>query len=373
MRSVIFLLLVLFAITATAFQKRDNVKEDDDCITTTTTTTTTRARNHRTTTTIGKTHTITTTSTSTITVTRTSKDIPTNIPFVQNGTCINCEGDFCEYVCHDKSCNGYCKEGPCEVVCYIGSALSDETLAIASLLMIFGLYLMVMGFPFFIVTIVISGLLIGCTVTWFIMRAAETSEEGFLSRDHIYWLATVGGVLLAGASSQFYMIAMYLLAGASGYLITIFVWAWKDNFIVENMLIRNIIGLVLGLIFMLALVFIEHATVIISTSFLGAFAFVCGLELLLNTGLLVGIMTLFDFEKSKNVRTGIKALDEYKVNMNVTGMLSGIAGLWFIAIVWQRFYNRGKRFGVRTVVNSNDTLEDEFNGSLLKKLKKEGE
>lgn len=205
------------------------------------------------------------------------------------------------------------------------------------------------------------------------MRAAEPSETGYVHSEYIYWAATAGGVFLAGASFQFYMIAMYLLAGTSGYLITVFVWAWKDNFIIEIFLIRNIVGLALALIFMLALVFIERATVIVSTSFIGAFAFICGLELLLKTGFLVGILTLFGFEKSKNIRTGFNAVDKYKVNMAVIGMLAGIAGLWLIAVVWQRFYNRGKRFGVRTIVNSNDTLEGEFKGTLLKNLKKEDE
>lgn len=135
-----------------------------------------------------------------------------------------------------------------------------------------------------------------------------------------------------------------------------YIWTWKEDYILRDILVRNIIGLSLGFIFILGFVLVEFATVILSISFIGAYVFILGLDLFIKSGFLIGLKNLLDFNKNDIVYYG----EKYKIDIKVYGMTCAIFGLWIISCVWQRYYNRGNRFGLKVVKNSNDTLEDKL-------------
>lgn len=182
-----------------------------------------------------------------------------------------------------------------------------------------------------------------------------------------------GGLLLAGISIFWWKVTMYLLCGAAGYLLSLYIWTWREDFILQDILARNIIGLALGFIFILGFVLVEFATVILSTSLIGAYAFVFGLDLFVKTGFLIGFKNILDFNRhlTKNHdyidASTTKPMDEaskfyahYTINTKVYGMLTAVVGLWLVSTIWQRYYNSGNRFGLRVIKNSNDTLKAKF-------------
>lgn len=175
---------------------------------------------------------------------------------------------------------------------------------------------------------------------------------------------------------------MYLLCGAAGYLLSLFIWTWKEDFILKDILARNIIGLALGFIFILGFVLVEFATVILSTSLIGAYTFVFGLDLFINSGFFVGFKNILDFDRHLQEpntfvdASVVKPLDDssthfyahYTINTKVHGMLFAVIGLWVISTFWQRYYNGGNRFGLRVVINTNDSLKTKFQKSTPKTL-----
>lgn len=166
---------------------------------------------------------------------------------------------------------------------------------------------------------------------------------------------------------------MYLLCGMAGYLLSLYIWTWREDFILQDILARNIIGLALGFIFILGFVLVEFATVILSTSLIGAYAFVSGFDLFVKTGFLIGLKNILDFNRHLGENNNYidastdKLMDEpskfyahYTINTKVHGMLAAVVGLWIVSTIWQRFYNSGNRFGLRVIKNSNDTLKAKF-------------
>lgn len=190
-----------------------------------------------------------------------------------------------------------------------------------------------------------------------------------------------GGVLLALISLFWWKFTTYLLCGAAGYLLSLFIWTWKEDFILQDILARNIIGLALGFIFILGFVLIEFATVILSTSLIGAYTFVFGLDLFVKSGFFIGLKTILDFnrhlEEDNNYRDASYAgpMDDsskfyahYNIDTKVHGMLFAVIGLWIVSTIWQRHYNSGNRFGLRVIMNSNDTLKAIFQKTTPKAL-----
>ncbi|KAI7872629.1 uncharacterized protein EV154DRAFT_556467 [Mucor mucedo] len=326
------------------------------------------------------------TSTTIIAVTVTDKVTATHVPSAQptipskNDTasrehCHTCENS-CEHSCSDSPCGHTCKDGPCHVVCIYKTPppkYEPQIVAAGALLMTLGLFMMLMGFPFFIVTMAITGLLLGSSVTWVCLHAAEP-PLGYPMPSTFYLACCIGGgLLLAGISLFWWKVTMYLLCGAAGYLLSLYIWTWREDFILQDILARNIIGLALGFIFILGFVLVEFATVILSTSLIGAYAFIFGLDLFVKTGFLIGFKNILDFNRHLTGNhdyidaSTAKPMDEasrfyahYTINTKVYGMLAAVVGLWMVSSIWQRYYNSGNRFGLRVIKNSNDTLKAKF-------------
>lgn len=186
------------------------------------------------------------------------------------------------------------------------------------------------------------------------------------------------------ASLFWWRVTVYLLCGGAGYLLSIYIWSWKEDFVFTSILARNIIGLAIVFVFILGFVLVEFVTIILSTSFIGAYVFILGLDLFIETGFLIGFKNILDFnrhllEGGENVYVDA-AIEKptgswdfyarYKITMAVNSMLCGVMGLWILSTFWQRYYNKGRRFGLNVLINTNDTLKDKFESAQTKKVKK---
>lgn len=128
-----------------------------------------------------------------------------------------------------------------------------------------------------------------------------------------------------------------------------YIWSWKEDFVIQHALIRQLTSLSIALVFTVTAMVIEFAAVIICMSFLGSYLFILGLDLFIETGFSNSIIKLLQMRSPEKIK--------YRIDYKVYGMLGGIFGLWVIACVWQRYFNRGKRFGLRVIKNSNNTLK----------------
>ncbi|KAG2232181.1 hypothetical protein BDF21DRAFT_407551 [Thamnidium elegans] len=327
------------------------------------------------------------TRTRTITSLTTRRLRPTSTAATENHACHSCQESACDHKCQDKPCKHQCKDSPCNVLCIYKSPppkFEPQVMAVAILLMVIGVFLMIMGFPFFIVTMAFTGLLIGSCAAWVCLHAAEPAH-GYPAPSVFYLAVSLGiGLLFAVASLFWWKVTVYMLCGGAGYLLSIYIWTWKEDFVFTNILARNIIGLAIGFVFILGFVLIEFVTIILSTSFIGAYVFVLGLDLFIKTGFLIGFKNILDFNRHLQEGGGNVYVDaaierpysssefyaHYTINTAVNSMLCGVMGLWILSTFWQRYYNYGRRFGLRVIINTNDSLKAKFEDSQTKKVKK---
>ncbi|CEG65730.1 hypothetical protein RMATCC62417_02451 [Rhizopus microsporus] len=224
-----------------------------------------------------------------------------------------------------------------------------QVITAAVLFMVVGVYFMAAGFPLFTVTMGMVGFVLGASVTWISLRTAEP-VHGYPMASTVYLCACVGAGLFFGlATSYFWKLSLYLLCCVTGYMFSLFVWCWRDDFIIRYTLTRHLVSLSITLVFTLSVVVIEFIAVIVSMSFIGAYLFVLGLDVFVQTGFSKGIEDILTFRPYYKTT--------YHIDLRVYGMLCSVLGLWIIASVWQMCFNRGKRFGLHVVKNSNDTLK----------------
>ncbi|CDS14239.1 hypothetical protein LRAMOSA06409 [Lichtheimia ramosa] len=215
---------------------------------------------------------------------------------------------------------------------------------IATLLMFIAVFLCSVSFRYFIITIAITGFLIGAMVTWMILTAAEPLGNGYPRASIVYSCGCFGaGIILAGVLMFYWRVGLYFLPAFAGYMLAIFIWCWKEDYILLNVYARQFtsVGFAVGGI-LLALV-CEFVTVVLSTSFIGAYCFMFALDLIIHGGMVDGPRFMLDF------RPRIQEKHLYHVTQKVYAMLGGILGLWVMSMIWQLAYNRGRRFGVNIV------------------------
>lgn len=199
-------------------------------------------------------------------------------------------------------------------------------------------------------------------VTWMILTAAEPLGNGYPRASIVYSCGCFGaGIILAGVLMFYWRVGLYFLPGNrllilfifiiihytctafAGYMLAIFIWCWKEDYILLNVYARQFtsVGFAVGGI-LLALV-CEFVTVVLSTSFIGAYCFMFALDLIIHGGMVDGPRFMLDF------RPRIQEKHLYHVTQKVYAMLGGILGLWVMSMIWQLAYNRGRRFGVNIV------------------------
>ncbi|KAI9315905.1 hypothetical protein BX666DRAFT_2028148 [Dichotomocladium elegans] len=231
---------------------------------------------------------------------------------------------------------------------YDGSEIQVHIAIWAVLLMLLGIFLMSVSFQFFIVSIGVVGFYIGASITWILLTYAEPLKERYPHATVLFTCVSIaGGLVFAGVTVVFWCKSMYLISTAAGYILSLFLWSWKPDYIILNAYARNFAGLGVSLAFGLSMLVIEFLAVCTSTALIGAYTFAIGLDLILRTGLVNGPRSLFDL-RSHNIA--------YNVSDKIYAMLAGVIVLWLLSTILQLVLNRGKRFGVNVVKKEIDDL-----------------
>lgn len=129
----------------------------------------------------------------------------------------------------------------------------------------------------------------------------------------------------------------------SGYVLAIFVWCWRADHILYNVYARQFTSVGFSVGGILGVQLFEYLTVNLSTSFLGAFCFVLGLDLAVQTGYVNGPRSVLDFNPHHQRKI------PYVATNKVYAMLGSVLAIWLIGTIWQVWYNRGRRFGLNVV------------------------
>ncbi|KAI8973220.1 hypothetical protein BDF20DRAFT_837186 [Mycotypha africana] len=232
-------------------------------------------------------------------------------------------------------------------------------------LMFSGVFMLSFGFPFFRITMALVGGAVGCVICWTALQAREPINN-YPNSDNLYFgVCLSAAVILAIVFINMYKVGLYSLCIVSGILFPLYICCWREDFLIQNFVHRSLFTLVFMLLFLLGLIFLEFATVIVSMALLGSYLFIVGLDLIIRTGFNTGLTILLDFNDWRNKHSTYhlnllskrNAMDEYHPDdWRVRTMLGSVLGITILSILFQRWYNRGNRFGLRIVRNSNDTL-----------------
>jgi hypothetical protein len=158
---------------------------------------------------------------------------------------------------------------------------------------------------------------------------------------------------------------MFTLCGMTGVLLSIFICCWKEDFLIPSLARRSILTFTLWLLFTLGVVFCEFATVIASMAFLGSYILTVGIDLFIRTGFISALETILDVnvERNRASRYHINSFQKrgappyYRPDWKSQSMMGGILVICVLSMVWQVWFNKGNRFGLRIIRNSNDTLQ----------------
>ncbi|KAL9560054.1 hypothetical protein MBANPS3_000119 [Mucor bainieri] len=315
-------------------QERSNVDVKKDCAEVTTTTTTT---SH-------------TTRTTTTTTTAPIKTHSTNASSKNEKPC-------CHPTKGDSKC---CKEDE-------KPQFEPQVIAAGVLLIVAGVYLLVYGFPMFRITVAVVGFIFGGAVTWIGLQAGEPTAS-YPNASDLYIGTCVGvAVVAAVVCVVLYKAGLYLLCGMAGVLMAIYICCWQADFFLQNIFHRTLFTLSFVVVFILGLIFLEFATVILSMATVGAYMLALGIDLFVRTGLVKGLEVLLDFNPERNAHSkyhlnkmghlGKRSapgdyLPDWKTHVTMGCMIAVVC----LSALFQAWHNKGTRFGLRVIRNSNDTL-----------------
>ncbi|KAI9490354.1 hypothetical protein BDB00DRAFT_961150 [Zychaea mexicana] len=225
---------------------------------------------------------------------------------------------------------------------YDGPGIPAHMGVAAAFLMAFGVYLMAAGFRYFTITMGMVGFITGATITWVLLTAAEPIGKPYPHASIVFSFGCYGaGFLFAGVAMYFWKVTLYGLGLIGGYILAMYFWTWGDGLLIQNVYARHFASLGFGLAGIIALLLVEFAAVCILTSFLGAYLFMLGLDLVVHTYMVNGPRAMLDAIHHIN----------YKTTPRIYAMLSGVLGLWIVSTLCQLILNRGNRFGLHLVID----------------------
>lgn len=277
--------------------------------------------------------------------------------------------------CHPKNGTKCCDDDP--------PLFEPQVIAAGVLLIVAGTYLLVYGFPMFRITVAVVGFIFGgkCqmwqrkerhshatvgAVTWIGLQAGEPTES-YPNASDLYIGTCVGvAVVAAVVCVVLYKAGLYLLCGMAGVLLAIYVCCWQADFFLQNIFHRTLFTLSLVVAFILGLIFMEFATVILSMAMVGAYMLALGIDLFVRTGLVKSLEVLLDFNPERNANSryhlnkmGLgkrSAPGDYNPDWKTHVTMGCMIAVVCLSALFQAWFNKGNRFGLRVIRNSNDTL-----------------
>jgi len=211
--------------------------------------------------------------------------------------------------------------------------LTVHGIVLAVILIIFGLFLVFFGSGHFRLTSFLVGFYVFGTVAWIILANAEPAGGYGTFRLTLYLVVClvagfIAGVILACC----FHLGLWLLGAYGGFVLALWILAWSSGGVIT---VRWGQGLFIGLMALAGLFtsfFIEWGAIIIFTSIIGAYSFILGLDIFLDTGFMDSVQYFL------NPHYPVA----YVVNWRIYGLLAGGAALAILGIIIQ--YLKLRRF-----------------------------
>ncbi|KAI8637499.1 hypothetical protein BD408DRAFT_447583 [Parasitella parasitica] len=241
-----------------------------------------------------------------------------------------------------------------------------QVIGASILLLSTGIYLLVYGFAMFRITIGIIGFIFGGAITWIGLQANEPTQS-YPNASNLYiGICVAVAVVAALICVVLYKMGLYLFCGMAATLLALYFCCWSENFFFPNIFHRTLFTFGVIFLFILGLVFLEYATVIVSLALVGVHMLAVGIDLYVKTGFLKGIEVLLDFNQERNLHSKLQlntlkfgkrsAPGVYHPDWKTHTMMGIMIAVFFLSVVLQAWMNKGNRFGLRIIRNSNDTL-----------------
>ncbi|KAG0232010.1 hypothetical protein BGW42_008521 [Actinomortierella wolfii] len=187
------------------------------------------------------------------------------------------------------------------------------------ILMAIGLYMTLFGFRFPRFTLLLTGFIGGVIACYAILVNVEPAEK-WANRVLVYCAVCIAGGLLIGlvliALNRW---ALWLLGGAGGLALGVFILSWRNGTLLHNGAAR--VGMMVGcagLGALLGLVLGKYI-IVFATVLIGGYMFTLGLDMFLRTGFIENYRNMFRHTDAVN----------YTLNGGIYGML-GVVSLMYL-------------------------------------------
>ncbi|KAI8340135.1 hypothetical protein BC941DRAFT_241002 [Chlamydoabsidia padenii] len=211
-------------------------------------------------------------------------------------------------------------------------------------LMIIGLYLAVFGYRFFRPTMGFVGFVFFASMTWIGLTNNEPAF-GYPHTEIVYICVSIGLGLIGAAIFMFvFTLALYLVGATAGIFFAVFIMSWKESLVIQIQIARICFIVGLGVVLAFAVYLLECYIIIFSTSFLGAYLFIMGLDFFAHTGFVNAWRLIFDGNPNH--------YNAYIIGIPTYVMMAFVIFLCLVSMGWQYYWNVMKlkrRFGVHVV------------------------
>ncbi|KAI9308307.1 hypothetical protein BJ944DRAFT_254612 [Cunninghamella echinulata] len=180
------------------------------------------------------------------------------------------------------------------------------------------------------------GFLLFGLLTWIALTNCQPSE-GYIN-DHITMIVVPAGLGVLGGILFviFWNIGIYLVGAIGGLGLGLFILCWKQDLVITSIIARPCFLVGMSIVVGAITFFVETYVILFSTSFIGAFIFIIGVDVLARTGYVAGIRSILD-------RNPLHVVF-YSLSRNVYILLAFTIVLFLIAFGWQFLYNRGRQY-----------------------------
>ncbi|KAI8099432.1 uncharacterized protein BX664DRAFT_21030 [Halteromyces radiatus] len=222
-----------------------------------------------------------------------------------------------------------------------GEGIQPHWIIVATVCIILGLFFVFAAFQYFMYTMGAVGFIFASSVTWLILTLAEP-KEGYPSVGLVYVGSCMGaGLVVSLLAMYFWPITLPLMGWLAGFVLGMYVYMWREDHILLNIYARMFTAAGMGTIMAILTYIVESMIVVLATSVLGGFLFILGIDMLVHTGLVQAIRSLFNANPFHTV--------VYHVDHKIYAMLSAILVIIFISVALQMHVHNGRRFGINLI------------------------
>ncbi|KAI7889212.1 uncharacterized protein EV154DRAFT_604209 [Mucor mucedo] len=209
------------------------------------------------------------------------------------------------------------------------------------LCMLIAIYFLIFGYSSFRGTLAATGFVFFAVMTW-IGLVNNEPLHGYPHNEVTYICVSVGlGLVGAFLFIFIYGVALYFVGGLAGFFVAVFILSWKENLVIQIQVARICFIGGMGVVFAIMIILLESYTIIFSTSFIGGYMFILGLDLFIHTGLINAFLTIFDGNKNHT--------NVYIIKTPTYVSLAFVVVLTLASFGWQYYWNiitKKKQFGV---------------------------